>query len=143
MRYQNRFFVRHHSIRPISYPCRSRAHEKRSKKFILQKQLSPLADEYDVILIDCPPSLNVLTVNALVASSQTLVPVQCEYFALEGVIQLLRTIESIKQTVNPQLNILGLLRTMYDGRNRLAREVSEQLLLHFNDGYSIQSYQET
>ncbi|HJN37350.1 MAG TPA: ParA family protein [Gammaproteobacteria bacterium] len=102
------------------------------REFVLQKQLSKLTQGYDFILIDCPPSLNILTINALVASHHVLIPVQCEYFALEGVMQLLKTIESIKKTVNQNLNILGLLRTMYDGRNRLAREVSEQLLLHFS-----------
>lgn len=103
------------------------------REFVLQKQLSNLTHDYEYILIDCPPSLNVLTINALVASHHVLIPVQCEYFALEGVMHLLKTIESVKQTVNLELNILGLLRTMYDGRNRLAREVSEQLLLHFSD----------
>lgn len=93
--------------------------------------LAPILDQYDYILIDCPPSLNVLTLNALVASNSVLIPVQCEYYALEGLKALLSTIEQIQKTINPKLHIEGLLRTMYDGRNRLAVEVSAQLLQHF------------
>lgn len=97
----------------------------------LKNALAPVLSHYDFVLIDCPPSLNILTVNALVASNSVLIPIQCEYFALEGLTGLLKTIEQIQTTVNPELHIEGLLRTMYDGRNRLALDVSQQLLQHF------------
>jgi chromosome partitioning protein len=99
----------------------------------LKSILAPLQDAYDYILIDCPPSLSVLTVNALNAANSVLIPIQCEYYALEGLKALLNTIEQIRTTINPQLHIEGLLRTMYDGRNRLALDVSAQLLAHFPD----------
>lgn len=99
----------------------------------LKTILAPLQDSYDYILIDCPPSLSVLTVNALNAANSVLIPIQCEYYALEGLKALLNTIEQIRTTINPQLHIEGLLRTMYDGRNRLALDVSAQLLAHFPD----------
>lgn len=97
----------------------------------LKQALAPLFPDYDYILIDCPPSLNILTVNALVAADSVLIPIQCEYYALEGLTGLLNTIEQIQTTINPRLHIEGLLRTMYDGRNRLALDVSAQLLQHF------------
>lgn len=97
----------------------------------LKQILASIVHQYDYILIDCPPSLNILTLNALVAADSVLIPVQCEYFALEGLKGLLSTIEQIQVTINPKLHIEGLLRTMYDGRNRLALDVSEQLLRHF------------
>ncbi len=99
----------------------------------LKQALAPVIEQYDYVLIDCPPSLNVLTLNALVAADSVLIPIQCEYFALEGLTALLNTIEQIQSTVNPALQIEGLLRTMYDGRNRLALDVSAQLLQHFPD----------
>ncbi len=99
----------------------------------LKKALKNLIDQYDYILIDCPPSLNMLTVNALVASNSVIIPIQCEYYALEGLTSLLGNIERIRVSVNTELEIEGLLRTMYDGRNRLTNEVSEQLLKHFGD----------
>lgn len=99
----------------------------------LESILKPILIEYDYILIDCPPSLSVLTVNALVAADSVLIPIQCEYFALEGLSGLLKTVEEIRTTINPKLHIEGLLRTMYDGRNRLALDVSAQLLAHFSD----------
>ena len=99
----------------------------------LSEALSPIKDDYDYILIDCPPSLNMLTVNALVASDSVLVPIQCEYYALEGLASLLGNIERIRKAVNTELEVEGLLRTMYDGRNRLTKEVSEQLLTHFGN----------
>lgn len=97
----------------------------------LQDMLAPVAERYDFILIDCPPSLNMLTVNALVAAKSVIVPIQCEYYALEGLTSLLGNIDRIRRSVNPGLQLEGLLRTMYDGRNRLTIEVSEQLIEHF------------
>ena len=97
----------------------------------LKSILDQIIAEYDYILIDCPPSLSILTVNALVAADSVLIPIQCEYFALEGLSGLLSTVEQIRNTINPKLHIEGLLRTMYDGRNRLAVDVSTQLLEHF------------
>jgi len=99
----------------------------------LKIALQAARQNYDYILIDCPPSLNILTLNAFVASDSVLIPVQCEYYALEGLSALLETIEGVRATVNQGLEIEGLLRTMYDGRNRLGVEVSGQLLQHFGD----------
>jgi len=89
--------------------------------------------EYQFVIVDCPPSLNILTVNALVAADSVLIPVQCEYYALEGLSDLMDTLRNIRETVNPHLEIEGLLRTMHDTRSRLAGEVSEQLLEHFGE----------
>ena len=91
-----------------------------------------MQSKYDYILIDCPPALNTLTINALVAADSVLIPMQCEYFALEGLAALLSTIEQVKNSVNPRLQLEGVLRTMYDGRNRLCSDVSKQLLEHFS-----------
>lgn len=99
----------------------------------LREALAEVRPDYDYILIDCPPSLNMLTVNALVAAQGVLIPMQCEYYALEGLSALVQTIESIKQTLNPKLEIEGLLRTMYDPRNSLTVDVSAQLMSHFGD----------
>ncbi|RLA21256.1 MAG: ParA family protein [Gammaproteobacteria bacterium] len=88
---------------------------------------------YEYILIDCPPSLNLLTLNALVAADSVLIPMQCEYYALEGLSALLDTLSQVRKSVNPKLNLEGLLRTMYDPRSRLTREVSNQLVNHFED----------
>jgi chromosome partitioning protein len=99
----------------------------------LRKALVPLAERYDYILIDCPPALNMLTVNALAAAQGVLIPMQCEYYALEGLSALLGTIEQIRDAVNPELRVAGILRTMYDPRNNLANEVSSQLIMHFGD----------
>ena len=99
----------------------------------LERALAPVKQHYDFIIIDCPPSLNMLTVNALVAADSVLVPIQCEYYALEGLTSLLGNIDRIRKAVNPHLQLEGLLRTMYDGRNRLTKEVSEQLLAHFQN----------
>lgn len=98
----------------------------------LLSALQQLSHQYDFILIDCPPSLNMLTINALVAADSVLIPVQCEYYALEGLSGLLATIEEVRSTINAKLHIEGVLRTMYDPRNRLAQEVSKQLSNHFN-----------
>jgi chromosome partitioning protein len=99
----------------------------------LKEQLAKVAGNYDIILIDCPPTLHLLTVNALTAANSLLIPVQCEYFALEGLSSLLDTVKAVRQHLNPQLEIEGLLRTMYDVRNNLGNEVSAQLTQHFGD----------
>lgn len=106
--------------------------EKDHRETFLLKALQPIQSDYDFILIDCPPALNTLTINALVAADSVLIPMQCEYYALEGLAALMSTIEQIKASVNPRLQIEGVLRTMYDARNRLCAEVSKQLLEHFN-----------
>ncbi|MBK1671934.1 chromosome partitioning protein [Ectothiorhodospira shaposhnikovii] len=103
------------------------------REYRLQEALAPIQDRYDFIIIDCPPSLNMLTVNALVAAHGVIIPMQCEYYALEGLSSLVQTIDSIRESVNADLHIHGLLRTMYDPRNNLANEVSEQLARHFGD----------
>jgi len=97
----------------------------------LKNALATIISQYDFVIIDCPPSLNMLTLNALVAADSVLVPIQCEYYALEGLASLLSSIEKIRLAVNPDLKLEGLLRTMYDGRMRLTTEVSEQLITHF------------
>ncbi|KJV36557.1 ParA family protein [Luteibacter yeojuensis] len=99
----------------------------------LKEQLAKVADRYDTILIDCPPSLHLLTLNALTAANGVLIPVQCEYFALEGLSSLLDTITAVRQRLNPELELEGLLRTMYDVRNNLGNEVSSQLTTHFGE----------
>jgi chromosome partitioning protein len=99
----------------------------------LKEQLAEVTGDYDTILIDCPPSLNLLTLNALTAADGVLIPVQCEYFALEGLSSLLETIKAVRQRLNPALEVEGLLRTMYDVRNNLGNEVSAQLTQHFGD----------
>ncbi len=105
----------------------------KARESVLKKCLATVTDKYDYIIIDCPPALNVLTLNALSAAHSVLIPMQCEYYALEGLAALLGTIEQIQQSINPQLEIEGILRTMYDPRNRLATDVSAQLLEHFTD----------
>ena len=99
----------------------------------LKNALAALQSRFDVIVIDSPPALNLLTVNALVAADSVLIPMQCEYYALEGLSALLATIEQIKAAANPALAIEGILRTMFDPRNNLANEVSAQLIMHFGD----------
>jgi chromosome partitioning protein len=99
----------------------------------LKEQLATVGGRYDTVLVDCPPSLNLLTLNALTAADGVLIPVQCEYFALEGLSSLLETIKAVRQRLNPRLEIEGLLRTMYDVRNNLGNEVSAQLTQHFGD----------
>ena len=99
----------------------------------LRKALAPVAGLYDFILIDCPPSINMLTVNALTAADGVLIPMQCEYYALEGLSSLLNTIEQVRDSVNTKLEVYGLLRTMVDPRINLSNEVSDQLVSHFRD----------
>ena len=103
------------------------------RETVLFKALQSIQSRYDYVLIDCPPALNTLTLNALVAADAVLVPMQCEYYALEGLAALLLTVEQVKASVNPRLQIEGILRTLYDARNRLCSDVSKQLLAHFGD----------
>ena len=101
------------------------------REYRLRDVLNGMREQYDYILIDCPPSLNMLTVNALVAADGIIIPMQCEYYALEGLSALVGTIERITQTANPNLQVMGLVRTMYDPRSNLARDVSEQINAFF------------
>ncbi len=103
------------------------------REYRLQKVLQSIKENYDYIIIDCPPSLNMLTVNALVAANGVLIPMQCEYYALEGLSALIGSIDTIRNNSNPKLEIIGLLRTMYDPRNNLSRDVSNQLAQHFSE----------
>jgi chromosome partitioning protein len=103
------------------------------KESRLRYALTSLRSQYDFILIDCPPSLNMLTVNGLVAADGVIIPMQCEYYALEGLSALVNTIQRISSVLNPSLQIEGLLRTMYDPRNSLTLDVSAQLTSHFGD----------
>ena len=105
--------------------------EQEDRERRLRRVLSAVLDDYDYVLIDCPPSLNMLTVNALAAAHSVLIPIQCEYYALEGLSALLDTIDQVRAAINPGLEIEGLLRTMYDARNNLATDVSAQLQAHF------------
>jgi chromosome partitioning protein len=99
----------------------------------LKEALDAVTHEYDYILIDCPPALNLLTVNGLTAAHAVMIPMQCEYYALEGLSDLVSTIKKVRAHLNPAIEIEGLLRTMYDPRNTLAQQVSAQLLQHFGD----------
>lgn len=103
------------------------------REFKLRHALKAVREDFEAVLVDCPPSLNMLTLNALVAADSVMVPMQCEYYALEGLSSLVQTIEQVRGSINPELQIEGLLRTMYDPRNNLASEVSAQLLEHFGD----------
>jgi chromosome partitioning protein len=103
------------------------------REFRLRSALEPVAAQYGWIIIDCPPSLNMLTLNALTAANSVLIPIQCEYYALEGLASLLETIEQVRASVNPGLEIEGLLRTMFDVRNKLSSAVSDQLIENFGD----------
>jgi chromosome partitioning protein len=103
------------------------------REFRLRNAISAYAENFDYVLIDCPPAINMLTVNALIAADHVLIPMQCEYYALEGLSALVDTIEQIRASANPSLTIHGILRTMFDPRNNLANEVSAQLEQHFGD----------
>jgi chromosome partitioning protein len=99
----------------------------------LKEELEPVLHEYDYILVDCPPALNLLTLNGLCAAKSVMIPMQCEYYALEGLSDLVNTIRKVRENLNPDLEIEGLLRTMFDPRNALAQQVSDQLQQHFGD----------
>ena len=103
----------------------------REKK--LKSALNPIEDNYDVIIIDCPPSLGLLTVNALTAANRVLVPLQCEYFAMEGLSELMKTISLIQNDLNKDLDMMGILLTMFDSRNKLSHQVHEEMRSHFGD----------
>ncbi|OAI18998.1 MULTISPECIES: ParA family protein [Methylomonas] len=99
----------------------------------LADALLPVREQYDYILIDCPPSLNMLTLNAMVAGHSVLIPMQCEYYSLEGLSSLMSTLRNIRDSVNPGLHLEGILRTMVDNRSRLGKDVSDQLIEYFGD----------
>ncbi len=103
------------------------------REFKLKGCLEKVEAHFDYIIIDCPPSLSLLTVNALVAADSVLVPLQCEYYALEGISQIMRTIDLIKENLNPALSIEGIVLTMFDARNNLTRQVEEEVRAHFGD----------
>ncbi len=107
--------------------------DKEQREYMLKQALESVRDNYDYILIDCAPSLGLLTLNALTAADSVIIPIQCEYFALEGLGKLLNTIKSIQKLHNPDLDIEGLLLTMYDSRLRLSNQVVEEVQKHFND----------
>jgi len=107
--------------------------DKEEREYMLQKAISHLKSEYDYILIDCAPSLGLLTLNALTAADSVIIPIQCEYFALEGLGKLLNTIKSVQKIHNSNLDIEGLLLTMYDSRLRLSNQVVEEVQKHFSD----------
>lgn len=103
------------------------------REFRLKESLKGLKERFDYIIIDCPPSLNLLTINALVASDSVIVPLQCEYYALEGISEIMKTIGLIKAKLNPGLEIEGILLTMYDARNNLAHQVVDEIRSHFGE----------
>ena len=107
--------------------------DQENREFFLKNALEPLKEKYDYILIDCPPSLGLLTLNGLCAADEVLVPMQCEYFALEGITLLLKSVERVQKSVNPNLVIGGIFFTMYDARTRLAQDVVMQVKSYFKD----------
>ena len=104
-----------------------------SREHQLKKALMPIADNFDYIVIDCPPSLGLLTINVLTAVDSVIIPMQCEYFALEGLGQLMNTINLVRENLNPNLAVEGVLLTMYDGRLNLSRQVSDEVRKHFDE----------
>ena len=107
--------------------------DQEEREYFLKEALAPLKEQYDYILIDCPPSLGILTVNGLAAADSVLVPMQCEYFALEGITLLLQTVQKVQKEINPNLTIGGIFFTMYDARTRLAQDVVLQVKSYFKD----------
>ena len=104
-----------------------------AREYKLKEAISPLKDEYQYIFVDCPPSLGLLTLNTLAAADSILIPIQCEYYALEGVTKLLNTIDLVKKNLNPNLEIEGVVLTMYDSRTTLSQQVKEEILKHFKE----------
>jgi len=107
--------------------------DKMAREYFLSDMLKPFDSIYDYVILDCPPSLGLLTLNALCAARELLIPLQCEYFALEGIVKLLQTYEQVKKRLNPNLKLLGVLLTMYDVRNRLSRQVKNEVRKCFPD----------
>lgn len=107
--------------------------DQKEREFFLKKALAPLLPNYDYVLIDCPPSLGILTLNGLAAADSVLIPMQCEYFALEGISLLLQTVKKVQKSINPHLTIAGIFFTMYDSRTRLANDVVMQIKSYFKD----------
>ena len=107
--------------------------DKENREYMLKQALASIKDKYDYIIIDCAPSLGLLTLNALTSADSVVIPIQCEYFALEGLGKLLNTIKSVQKIHNPELDIEGLLLTMYDSRLRLSNQVVEEVQKHFNN----------
>ena len=107
--------------------------EVEDREMRLKEELQMVLQDYDYILVDCPPALNLLTLNGLCAAKSVMIPMQCEYYALEGLSDLVNTIRKVRENLNPELEIEGLLRTMFDPRNALAQQVSDQLQQHFGD----------
>mgnify|MGYP003620919882 FL=1 len=103
------------------------------REYYLAELLRPLETHFEYIILDCPPSLGLITLNALCAARELLVPLQCEFFALEGIVKLLQTYEQVKKRLNPQLNLMGVVLTMYDVRNRLSRQVKNEVRKCFPD----------
>lgn len=135
-----------HAIRPTAFPnlfllpsgrdlvgAEVELVDRPERETRLREALAPVRDAYDFVFVDCPPSLSLLTVNGLAAADEVLIPVQTEYFALEGLSELLETIERVRQGPNPDLEICGLVLTMYDERTNLARQVTEDIREHFGD----------
>ena len=104
-----------------------------SRETRLKSAIADLSQKFDVILIDCPPSLGLLTVNALTAADQVIIPIQCEYYALEGLSQLVRNVQLVTSNLNPALRVGGVILTMYDGRTKLSKDVAKQVRDHFGD----------
>ena len=107
--------------------------DQQAREFFLRDNLALVKDEYDYILIDCPPSLGLLTLNGLAAADEVFIPLQCEYFALEGLTLLLQTVKKVQEKINPHLKIGGIFFTMYDSRTKLAQEVVQQVTAYFKD----------
>ncbi len=107
--------------------------DQKEREFYLRRALEPVKDKFDYILIDCPPSLGILTLNGLVAADEVLIPLQCEYFTLEGLTLLLQTVKRVQKSLNPDLGIGGIFFTMYDSRTRLAQDVVQQVTSYFKD----------
>ena len=107
--------------------------DQQSREFFLRDNLALLKEEYEYILIDCPPSLGILTLNGLAAADEVFIPLQCEYFALEGLTLLLQTVKRVQEKINPRLKIGGIFFTMYDSRTKLAQEVVQQVTAYFKD----------